>query len=472
MTDRSPPAVAWRSHADTRPTSTITRAATTNPPHAAAGCSQVRVIQNRVRVAATNPNIRLAPTGTTNGNATSRTTTAAATFTRAATVSSTGSEGAWPMDPLMPGALPAPLPAARPSAASPADAPPTRTRTGRRPRTQRSDPPLPPPPAARSTLTGPPGPPPACRGTSLGTPRPAAADGRPGRSPHTEPAASRSAPPPPARPSPARTRSRPPDGHSPSAPAHPAATHTPPPHTGTRRSTPRSHDASSADTGLAAPAPPPHTCPTPPRHQAHPSARAPAAQPSPSARTMPAPAASRPDHPIRSTHPAPTGPSAHSRPERSRTSSTPAHPGPAHERHQNPYPERSSPQSPLPHGLTASNSGSTTCLSTYQTTPLRHRKSPPPHHSPTSLLPSFVPSWPASCTCEPPTHSALCCVRVVRKQPRLRRQARTGQNEAKPVAEPVVPNDGSNDGFASSASTVQTPSERSAKRRASPSSAV
>jgi hypothetical protein len=38
-------------------------------------------------------------------------------------------------------------------------------------------------------------------------------------------------------------------------------------------------------------------------------------------------------------------------------------------------------------------------------------------------------------------------VRVVRKQRPLRRQARTGQNEAKPVAEPVVPNDGSNDGF-------------------------
>src|SRR5947209_7824807 len=61
--------------------------------------------------------------------------------------------------------------------------------------------------------------------------------------------------------------------------------------------------------------------------------------------------------------------------------------------------------------------------------------SPSPWLSPRSisfrflLLPSFVPSWPASCTCEPPTHS-YCCVRVVRKQRQLRRQARTGQNEA------------------------------------------
>jgi hypothetical protein len=38
-------------------------------------------------------------------------------------------------------------------------------------------------------------------------------------------------------------------------------------------------------------------------------------------------------------------------------------------------------------------------------------------------------------------------LRVVRKQPRLRRQARTGQNEAKPVAEPVALDDGADDGF-------------------------
>src|SRR5579875_978789 len=60
-------------------------------------------------------------------------------------------------------------------------------------------------------------------------------------------------------------------------------------------------------------------------------------------------------------------------------------------------------------------------------------------------IPSSAPSWPASCTCEPPSLKERR-VRVVRKQRQLRRQARTGQNEARPVAQPVATNDGSNDG--------------------------
>ena len=87
---------------------------------------------------------------------------------------------------------------------------------------------------------------------------------------------------------------------------------------------------------------------------------------------------------------------------------------------------------------------------TDRTTPLPYD---PRFHSPTDSPsspppPEFcVPSWPASCTCEPPTHS-YCCVRVVRKQRELRTQARTGKTRRNPSLNPSFPTTGPATGFA------------------------